>query len=240
MQKTKIELNNLEYNAYALIGDTSVADALMAVLEIDFGIYKVANQDFSYGKYENLTIDDARSIKKMHESRPVTAQGKKIFVIVANNINTEAQNALLKLLEEPASYAYFFIIIPQSGLLLPTVRSRLHFVQSTRSGAKNDDVDGIGNDVADFIKANKVKRLEIAKKIAEDISKEKKTKQYAIDFVNEIQNQIRGDRSQHQGTAGQDPVKSMSSIEATQIALKYLSDRAPSVKMLLEYVALNV
>jgi DNA polymerase-3 subunit delta' len=240
MQKTKLELKNLEYNAYGLTGDASVADSLVEVLESDFDVHKEGNQDFFYGKYDNLTIDDARSIKKMHESRPVTAQGKKIFVIIANNINTEAQNALLKLLEEPASYAYFFIIIPQSGLLLPTVRSRLHFIQSTRKGSKNDDVEDIVNDVVNFIKANKVKRLEIVKKIAEDISKEKKTKQYAIDFVNEIQNQIRGDRSQHQGISGQDPVKSMSSFEATQIALKYLNDRAPSVKMLLEYVALNV
>ncbi len=240
MQITKLELNNLEYNAYGLIGDTSVADELIAVLESDFGIHKEANQDFFYGQYENLTIDDARSIKKMHELRPVTAQGKKIFIIVANNINTEAQNALLKLLEEPASYAYFFIIIPQSGLLLPTVHSRLHFIQNTSKGSKNGDLEDVVNDVTNFIKANKVKRLEIVKKITEDISKEKKTKQYAIDFVNEIQNQIRGDRSQHQNTAGQDLVKSVSSLEATQIALKYLNDRAPSVKMLLEYVALNV
>ncbi len=240
MQKTKIELNNLEYNAYALIGDTSVADELIAVLKSDFQIEKEANQDFFYGKYENLTIDDARSIKKMHESRPVTEDGKKIFIIIANNINSEAQNTLLKLLEEPASYAYFFIIIPQSGLLLPTVRSRLHFVETAKGKVKSDETNDLEKDVRIFISANKAKRLEIAKKIAEDISKEKKTKQYAIDFVNEIQNQIRGDRSQHQGTAGQDPVKSMSSIEATQIALKYLSDRAPSVKMLLEYVALNV
>ncbi len=239
MQKTKLELNKLEYNAYALIGDTSVANVLVSVLKSDFGIDKEGNQDFFYGKYENLNIDDARNIKKAHESKPVTIQGKKIFIIVANNINTEAQNALLKLLEEPATYAYFFIIILQSGLLLPTVRSRLHFVEGINNSNNTYKVEDLIKDVASFMRMNKVKRLEMVKKIIDDISKEKKTKQYAIDFVNEIQNQIRDGRGQYDGTADS-RAKLSAPLEATQTVLKYLNDRAPSVKMLLEYVALNV
>jgi hypothetical protein len=48
MKKEKIKLNNLEYNAYGITGDTSVADTLIEVLESDFGIHKEANQDFFY------------------------------------------------------------------------------------------------------------------------------------------------------------------------------------------------
>ena len=123
---------------------------------------------------------------------------------------------------------------------MPTVRSRLHFVETAKGKVKSDETIDLEKDVRIFISANKVKRLEIAKKIAEDISKEKKTKQYAIDFVNEIQNQIRGDQGQIKNAVGQNLANVVSSLEATQVALKYLNDRAPSVKMLLEYVALNV
>ena len=232
MKSAKLQLNNLEFNAYGLIGDTSVADELVAILENDFEIEKNGNQDFFYNKYENLTIDDARNLKKMHESRPVSAKGKKIFIVVADNINAEAQNALLKLLEEPASYAHFFIIIPQMNLLLPTVRSRLHFINTDKVVTKNDDSNDLSEDVKKFLDAGKVKRLEIVKKVAEEISKDKKTKQYAIDFVNEVQRQIRSD--------AQNLSKSALALEVTQLTLKYLNDRAPSVKMLLEYVSLSI
>jgi DNA polymerase-3 subunit delta' len=232
MKSAKLQLNNLEFNAYGLIGDTSVADELVAILENDFEIEKNGNQDFFYNKYENLTIDDARNLKKMHESRPVSAKGKKIFIVITDSINAEAQNALLKLLEEPASYAHFFIIIPQMNLLLPTVRSRLHFINTDKIVTKNADSNDLSEVVKKFLDAGKVKRLEIVKKVAEEISKDKKTKQYAIDFVNEIQRQIRSD--------AQNLSKSALALEVTQLTLKYLNDRAPSVKMLLEYVALNV
>ncbi len=238
MKSAKLELNNLGYNAYGLIGDTSVADELVVILENDFDIKKEGNQDFFYNKYESLTIDDARNLKKMHESRPVSAKGKKIFIVVADNINTEAQNALLKLLEEPAPYAHFFIIIPQMNLLLPTVRSRLHFVNTDRVVTENGADNDLSEVVKKFLDEGKAKRLEIVKKVADEISKDKKTKQYAIDFVNEIQGQIRDDSQARRD--GSDFSKSASALEVTQLALKYLNDRAPSVKMLLEYVALNV
>jgi DNA polymerase III delta prime subunit len=40
----------------------------------------------------------------------------------------EAQNALLKLLEEPNTHSLFYLIIPREDILLPTLRSRLHLV----------------------------------------------------------------------------------------------------------------
>jgi hypothetical protein len=75
------------------------------------------------------------------------------------------------------------------------------------------------------------KRLEEVKKLIDDISKEKKTKQDAIDLLNAIQAVVYGERGVKEGK---------SALETIELARNYIHDRAPSVKMLLEYVMLNV
>jgi DNA polymerase-3 subunit delta' len=50
---------------------------------------------------------------------------KKIFIIAEGGALTqEAQNGLLKVLEEPPSYAVFIILVPKASMLLDTVLSR--------------------------------------------------------------------------------------------------------------------
>jgi len=57
-------------------------------------------------------------------------EGKKLVFLVdpAEALNTESQNALLKSLEEPPSYAQFLLITANPAGLLPTVRSRCQVV----------------------------------------------------------------------------------------------------------------
>lgn len=57
-------------------------------------------------------------------------EGKRLVFLVdpAEALNENAQNALLKVLEEPPSYAQFFLVASNAGSLLPTVRSRCHEV----------------------------------------------------------------------------------------------------------------
>ncbi len=72
---------------------------------------------------DKLSIKEVRSLKeesvRLPLSRPVLS-----FVIVAGSIEIEAQNALLKLFEEPPSHTEFFLITPHESRLLPTLRSR--------------------------------------------------------------------------------------------------------------------
>ena len=51
--------------------------------------------------------------------------GRKIYIIPdAQYMNVQAQNAILKTIEEPPSYAVYFILTTDQELLLPTIRSR--------------------------------------------------------------------------------------------------------------------
>jgi DNA polymerase III delta prime subunit len=222
---SNFSLNSLAHHAYCLVGDDAVRDELLLILENDHGILRTGNQDFYERKYETFTIDHARELKLAHEMRPVVNDGKKIFVIAVDGITVEAQNALLKLLEEPAEYAHFFLIVPAMHLLLPTVQSRLSFVDMNDVGVASN------SEAKKFLSLDTAKKLEFVKKFVDDISKEKRTKRDAIDFLSAVQEQIRNEKGVKSGAGA---------LEATELALKYINDRSPSLKMLLEYVALNV
>ena len=167
----------------------------------------------------------------------MSESGKKIFILTMNGITVEAQNALLKLLEEPAKYANFFLVIPSAHLLLPTVKSRLQIIDGIgRSGANgktgNDDSTRINLiEAKKFLSLSAAKKLEAIKALVDDISKEKKTKQQAIEFLNSIEQAVYEEKGVK---------KSKEILEAMQLVRKYMNDRSPSMKMLLEYVALNL
>lgn len=73
---------------------------------------------------DSFSIADARRLQNRAELRPVERLTRD-FVIHFSSITSEAQNALLKLLEEPPATTVFHIIVARESILLPTVRSRL-------------------------------------------------------------------------------------------------------------------
>jgi DNA polymerase III delta prime subunit len=69
-----------------------------------------------------ITID---IIRRLYEQTRSKKTDKQIIVIdYAERMGVQAQNAFLKLLEEPGAMTYFIIVTNQPGKLLPTVRSR--------------------------------------------------------------------------------------------------------------------
>lgn len=82
---------------------------------------------------ENLLIEEAKSV--IYEAFLAEYEPKNI-VIIAKKIQQEAQNALLKVLEEPPNNVFFTIVVPSKNVLLPTIISRLmienHFTPKER------------------------------------------------------------------------------------------------------------
>ena len=76
---------------------------------------------------EQWEIADARALCERAGSRPI-AGDKRSFVISCTQLTLEAQNALLKLFEEPPATAQFHLIVPRAEVLLPTLRSRVHLL----------------------------------------------------------------------------------------------------------------
>ena len=71
-----------------------------------------------------LKVDLARRIKAENAVIPNDGARRVTVIHHAQNLNPMAQNALLKELEEPPSYAFFILTAEQPDALLQTVRSR--------------------------------------------------------------------------------------------------------------------
>ena len=73
---------------------------------------------------KNIAIQTIR--ERVHAEINILPQlnNVKLWRIDANALQEGAQNALLKVLEEPPSYAYFILTIDDRTKLLPTLRSR--------------------------------------------------------------------------------------------------------------------
>lgn len=72
---------------------------------------------------KSIGVDDIRALTDDCFIKPFS-KGSKVYIIEGDAMTEQAQNALLKTLEEPPEYAVFIIISSDQGLLLDTVQSR--------------------------------------------------------------------------------------------------------------------
>ncbi len=71
---------------------------------------------------EEFKVDDAKAVTR---EAYIAEERTKYIVLGAKSYNVYAQNALLKLLEEPPKNIVFFLLARSKTSLLPTIRSRL-------------------------------------------------------------------------------------------------------------------
>lgn len=89
------------------------------------GIHPDITEVTQYIKHRSFPIDEVRRIRR--EAYVSPNEGEKRIFILANvdSMGAEAQNALLKIIEEPPSHAMFIMTVQDVGALLPTVLSRV-------------------------------------------------------------------------------------------------------------------
>ena len=83
------------------------------------------------GKSE-LTVDLIRGIYDSVGLMPSDIPFKAYVIEDGEKMNRSAQNAFLKLFEEPPENVYFFILTTDASVLLPTVRSRALIIRTQR------------------------------------------------------------------------------------------------------------
>ena len=71
-----------------------------------------------------ISVDQVRQLRSDAYIRPNEGERKIYLLEDADRMNTSAQNAMLKLLEEGPGYAAFLLLAENAGGLLQTVRSR--------------------------------------------------------------------------------------------------------------------
>lgn len=218
-------LHFLDHHAYFIHSFKDSVDKLKEYLLTKFNIDHKQNPDFYHEKFESFGINESRALKERHSSKSFAEDSKRIFIIEISNITHEAQNALLKIFEEPHENSHFFIIMPSIELLLPTLRSRLLVLPREIDESDKDN----SQEIKGFLKLSKKEKIDYVDDIAKRISDEEINKSYAIDFLNNLSL-----------TLYENKEKNVLTLKAIVKAIDYMSDRSASVKQLLEYVVLTM
>jgi DNA polymerase III delta prime subunit len=196
---------------------------ITSFVEKNLRIKITGNPDFFLREYETFGIDDARELKERAGKRPLE-ETKKIFIIAFNFITSEAQNALLKMFEEPAEDTHFFIVAPVSAALLPTLRSRLSILEPEVS---KDEL----TEARKFLSGNLNLRLKIAEKFKDAENESKKSE---LLFLIDQLERFLSENNKSSEASQADALKEMLALK------KYLFGRSPSVKMIAEYLLLRL
>jgi DNA polymerase III gamma/tau subunit len=186
--------------------------------DLEFGIS--GNPDILSFFNEKLSVEAAREIRSYANMLPV--KEKQIHIIVGfGSATLEAQNALLKAVEEPGSATKFYIIAPSLKSLIPTLQSRLIEVENS-----NEKEEIFEKEVKKFFASSSGGRIKIVEKIADDLKNEKVSKADIHIFLKKIKNE-----------ALKDYKKNTDLLSNIAVAEKYL-ESSSSVKQILSLVAL--
>ena len=142
-------LNNKVLHSYLMIGSAGIGKKLIATefaksilcLNIDKPCdsckscleFNTSNHpDFVCIKQDNnsIKIEQIRELQKRIQEKPIISKRKVYIIDNADLMTTEAQNCLLKTLEEPPEYATIILIGTNENAFLTTIKSRcmiLHF-----------------------------------------------------------------------------------------------------------------
>ena len=190
------------------------------------------NPDILVLQYGLLSVADARRVADTAAQAPF-AGDHKVIIVAANRAYHEAQNALLKLFEEPPPGTYLFFILPALGGLLPTLRSRVQVLESDEKNTK--EKIAIPEAAEQFLKATREKRSALIKKLTSgsDEEERRELREEAIAIVNGIE----AVAYKQLGKRGDETSALLSDIAVVR---GYLYDRSAPVRMILEHLSLVI
>lgn len=103
----------------------------------------------------------------------IASNEKKYIFLCGTTFRNEAQNSLLKVLEEPPSNVVFIILTTSKSSILPTIYSRIPYLYLKKSNLKDEsplDIKKLDlKDIYNFLKENQKISKKEAKEIIESI-----------------------------------------------------------------------
>ncbi|MEI9890663.1 MAG: DNA polymerase III subunit delta' [Caulobacteraceae bacterium] len=88
----------------------------------DLMVLEKASEDGKARKH--ISVDDARRLPEFFAKAPASAPYRVAIIDAADDMNVNAANALLKILEEPPARGVLFLVSHSPGGLIATIRSR--------------------------------------------------------------------------------------------------------------------
>lgn len=203
------------HHAYGAEGTRSVASEIR-----DWIARMIPSGSVTLLPFQTFGIDDAHQLASVTKYR--TGSEPQFVVVTASSITREAQNALLKLFEEPVAGVHFFLIVPSFDILLPTLLSRLFRIAVASEIATVFDA-------GKFLQATPTDRMAIVEKLLKNSDDAEESK-------SSVTRMILDSIEDYYATNG----NNAQAMEAIIFVRKYAALQGASHKMLLEYLALNM
>ncbi len=144
----------------------SIIEEINKTLLFHIGSVTVNHPDVLYFKAgEKLGIEQARKIKEHFSLKPYSARGR-VVVMEAATLTVEAQNALLKTLEELPKEGSFILGVKTKSDLLPTIISRCQ-IKILEPGGKGDYHTKYDEDISKLLQSTLEDRFEYIEKLKE-------------------------------------------------------------------------
>jgi DNA polymerase III delta prime subunit len=213
-------MNLFSHHAYLVRGGQRVLPQIFQMLEAE-GFNMTANPDFYLEHYQTFGIGESRALKEMDSRSAVN--DKKVFVLSFDSITSEAQNSLLKTLEEPLGGSVYFLCVNKEEIILPTLKSRMMILEFP---AVLDDTA----EAETFLEMSADEKLDFVHKFSDDIKKDRKNKKDAIDFLNSIERVLYENKEQYSPTL----LKKVLELKS------YAENKGSSVKMIMETLSLLI
>lgn len=193
---------------------------LVRVSSVDLYISPPVSEGVSFEEIrkDQIGIADVRELIEKANRTPAGSAASQLLIVVTSFITVEAQQALLKIIEEPPQTTRFLFALPASFLLLPTLMSRFSVESTTDITCDQEPFEA-------FLKAPLVKRML-------EIEKASKSKNQAW------QSAVKCGLLEH---LKKDSRKySRNELESLQFVAMTLLSRGASNKILLEQLALTL
>ncbi|HEX8965292.1 MAG TPA: hypothetical protein VF820_02580 [Patescibacteria group bacterium] len=194
----------------------------------------INNVDIAIVDSENaIGIEDIRTIQKNLYLKPLKSLEKVLIIPNIQTASTEAQNSLLKVLEEPPANTTIVLLATTEKLLLPTILSRCKIeILDNKQEITAERTDEIAKEFEKIANAPIGEKLAIAQKLAED-------KTEAINFLTTAIT-IARDQMIQDVKNNKSAIKKAGEINKLQKALTLASTTNVAMRMILEDLFLNI
>jgi len=240
-------------------GISAILNFVASILDIEKDPHSSPN--FLHIKSNQLSVDEAGKIIAFNSQKSFgeNGGGNKVALIEINGAGHQAQNAILKTMEEPYPNTYFLITISSASLLLPTIRSRVE-IHSIEDFFDKFGIDGgvlrkdknEGQDkerdkdsenktissqiVSHFLGSSLAERIEMIKRMVDEAGKDEEDDSSKLfQFLHDIEIKLKDlEKNKLNRRLSKDELQTLINVR------EYFADSGASKKMLLEYLSLKL
>ncbi len=137
---------------------------------------------------ESIKIDEIRGMQERIAEKPITSSKKVYLINNAEQMTQEAQNCLLKTLEEPPDFITILLVANNENTILPTIKSRctkIVFTEENVEELSEEEKERYKSLEKIFGNINKYKSIDLLNKL-DVLYKDKDNILENLDFINMI------------------------------------------------------